>query len=183
MLHRSQERAKALQVSALTPFLAADARHLPFPDNCFDVVLLESVIVFFEEKVEALKELARIIKPGGYLGFTEMTWLQTPTQDYVDLFMNAAFVTAHQEEGWKELLVKADFVNVTGKGSPIDPARESKGRFKRYGNSFVFKTIPRMIKLILTDKTSRSFFKDGTSGLSRDILTYVGYGVYAGRKP
>jgi ubiquinone/menaquinone biosynthesis C-methylase UbiE len=183
MLYRSQERAAAFQVLELTPFLAADARQLPFPENCFDVVLLESVIVFFEDKVGALKEYARVLKPGGYLGFTEMTWLKPPTQAYVDLFLNVAFVTALQERGWKELLAEAGFINVVGSNSAIDPSRESKGRFKRYGTSFVLKTIPRMIKLILTDKSTRSFFKDGTSGLSRDILTYVGYGVFAGQKP
>lgn len=183
MLHRSQERAAAFQVLPLTPFLAADARRLPFPDNCFDVVLLESVIVFFEDKVDALREYARVLKSGGYLGFTEMTWLKPPTQAYEDLFLNIAFVTALQEGGWKDLLVKAGFVNVVGSGYAIDPSRESKGRFKRYGSGLVFKTLPRMLKLILTDKSSRSFFKDGTSGLSKDILSYVGYGVYAGRKP
>jgi len=39
-----------------------------------------------------------------------------------------------------------------------------------------------MVKLILTDKDSRSFFQDGTSGLSKDIIQYVGYGVFAAEK-
>ena len=32
-------------------------------------------------------------------------------------------------------------------------------------------------------KSARSFYKNGTSGLSMDIINYVGYGVYAGQKP
>jgi len=183
MLYRSKERAAAYQVLHLTPFLAADARYLPFPENCFDVVLLESVNVFFEDKAAALREYARVLKSGGYLGFTEMTWLKPPTQAYVDLFKNAAFVTALQACEWKELLIETGFLNVIGNGYAINPSRESKGRFQRYGRRFVFKTIPRTIKLILTDKSTRSFFKDGTSGLSRDVLDYVGYGIFAGQKP
>lgn len=183
MLHRCQERAAAFQVLDLTAFLAADARVLPFPDNFFDVVLLESVIVFFEDKVSALREYARVLKPGGYLGFTEMTWLKPPPQAYVDLFVNAAFVTTTEEESWKEMLTEAGFINVAGNSYAINPSRESKGRFQRYGQRSMFKTFSRMIKLILTDKSTRSFYKDGTSSVSRDIINYVGYGVYAGQKP
>jgi len=183
MLYRSKERAKSLQVMDLTAFLAADARKLPFPDNCFDVVLLESVIVFFEDKSGALKEFLRVIKSGGYLGFTEMTWLKSPTQAYVDLFARIAFVHAHQAAGWKDLLIESGFTDVVARDYAINPSRESKGRFQRYGWWNVVNTIPQIVKLLLTDKPSRSFFKDGTSGLSRDIVSYVGYGVYAGKKP
>ena len=183
MLHRSTERAANLQVQDLTSFLAADARELPFPDETFDVVLLESVNVFFDDKIAAFKEYRRILRSGGYLGITEMTWLKTPTQAYKDLFLNAAFVITHQAEGWKELLGEAGYINIVGEGHAIDPSRESKGRFQRYGLPFVLRTISRTVKLILTDRDSRSFFKDGTSGLSKDILDYVGYGVFAGQKP
>ena len=183
MLYRSRERAARYQIQDLTPFLAADARFLPFPDNCFDVLLLESVNVFFEDKVAAFKEYARVLRSGGYLGFTEMVWLKPPKQIYEDLFRKAAFVIAHQADDWKSLLAEAGYSNIVGNQHRIDPSRESKGRFQRYGLSVVFKTIPRMIKLVLTDKSSRSFFKDGTSGLDRDVLDYVGYGVFAGQKP
>jgi len=183
MLYRCRERAAAYQVLHLTPFLAADARDLPFPGNCFDAVLLESVNVFFEDKTTVLKEYARVLRPGGYLGFTEMTWLQPPTKVYVDLFKNAAFVTALEESGWKDLLVESGFVNVIGNSYSINPSRESKGRFERYGTSFIFKTIPRTIKLILSDKSARSFFKDGTNGLSKDVFDYVGYGIFVAQKP
>ncbi len=183
MLYQSRERAEENQVLDKTAFLAADARVLPFPDCCFDVVLLESVNVFFEDRLAVFKEYLRVIKPGGYLGITEMTWLKPPTDAYVELFVKAAFVTAHQADGWKDLLIETGFKDVVGNGYPINPSRESKGRFERYGRGFVLKIILRMLKLILTDKSSRSFFQDGTSGLSRDIIQYVGYGVFAGQKP
>lgn len=101
----------------------------------------------------------------------------------MDLFVNAAFVTTTEEESWKEMLTEAGFINVAGNSYAINPSRESKGRFQRYGQRSMFKTFSRMIKLILTDKSTRSFYKDGTSSVSRDIINYVGYGVYAGQKP
>ncbi len=183
MLYRSKEWAEENQVFDRTAFLTADARVLPFPDNTFDVVLLESVNVFFEDKSAAFREYLRVIKPGGYLGITEMTWLKPPTDFYIDLFIKSAFATACQAEGWKNLFTEAGFNNVIGNGYAIDPARESKGRFERYGKGYILKIIINMLKLILTDKKSRSFFQDRTSGLSKDIIEYVGYGVFAGQKP
>ena len=183
MLYRSRERANKDQVADKTSFLAADARILPFPDNCFDAVIMESVNVFFEDKLAAFKEYYRVIKPGGYLGITEMTWLKPPIKKFIDLFKTAAFVTALEVDGWKKLISDSGFDNSIGNGYPIDPARESKGRFERYGRGFALKVIGRMLKLILTDKSSRSFFQDGTRGLSKDIMQYVGYGVFAGQKP
>lgn len=72
---------------------------------------------------------------------------------------------------------------MVGNGYPINMTRESKGRFERYSRGFVLKIILRMLKLILTDKASRSFFQDGTGGLSKDIIQYVGDGVFVGQKP
>lgn len=183
MLHTAHHRAVEHRVGKLVSFLAADARSLPFPDNCFDVVLLESVNVFFENKSAAFREYARVIKPGGYLGITEMTWLQPPTKEYQDMFKRAAFVTAHLEGEWRELIENAGFLNVVASSQRIDPARESKSRIQRYGVGHVLGTLPRIVKLLLTKKSSRMFFKDGTSSLSRDIMDYVGYGVYSGKKP
>ena len=183
MLYRARERADEYRVQDKTAFLAADARMLPFPDNCFDVLLLESVNVFFNNKLAAFKEYLRVIKSGGYIGITEMTWLKPPIKAYVELFSTAAFATALQAEGWKKLLSEAGFENVTGNSYSIDSARESKGRFERYGRGFVLKIIGRMLKLVLTDKKSRSFFQDGNSGLSKEIIKFVGYGVFVGQKP
>jgi len=183
MLYRARERADEYGVQDKTAFLAADARMLPFPDNCFDVLLLESVNVFFNHKLAAFKEYLRVIKPGGYIGITEMTWLKPPIEAYVEYFSDIAFATALQADDWKKLLTEAGFENVAGNGYSIDPSRESKGRFERYGRGFVLKIIGRMLKLVLTDKKSRSFFQDGTSGLSKDIIKFVGYGVFVGQKP
>ncbi len=183
MLREARQRALKDQVADLASFLTADARSLPFPDDCFDVVLLESVNVFFDDKSAALREYSRVIKPGGSLGITEMTWLQPPTRAYQEMFKKVAFVTAHLEQEWKDLIENAGFENVGGSSYPIDPGRESKGRFERYGLGNVLSTLPRIVKLLLTDKSSRTFFKDGASNLSRDIMNYVGYGVFSGKKP
>jgi ubiquinone/menaquinone biosynthesis C-methylase UbiE len=182
MLPQARERTEKNRVGGLVSFLAADARQLPFPDQVFDAVIMESVNVFFEDKLPAMAEYLRITKPGGFVGITEMTWLQKPDQELTDLFKRSAFVTALDEGAWLKLFIDSGLINVTGQGYAIDVSRESKGRLKRYGRMDVIKIIFRTLKLVLFSKEHRLLFRDGTSGLSRDVFKSVGYGVYAGQK-
>jgi ubiquinone/menaquinone biosynthesis C-methylase UbiE len=51
-------------------FINADVRHLPLADHCMDLVLSNSTLDHFDterEIEESLRELARILKPGGIL--------------------------------------------------------------------------------------------------------------------
>jgi demethylmenaquinone methyltransferase/2-methoxy-6-polyprenyl-1,4-benzoquinol methylase len=49
------------------PKVAADAMHLPFADNSFDAVTVVFGIRNFNNTVVALREMARVVKPGGRL--------------------------------------------------------------------------------------------------------------------
>jgi SAM-dependent methyltransferase len=46
-------------------WLHADAAGLPFPDGTFDAVLCQMALMFFPDKVAALREMARVARPGG----------------------------------------------------------------------------------------------------------------------
>jgi len=48
-------------------FLTGDARHLPFPDNCFHLVFSRYILEFIPEPLSALNEMKRVCKPGGIL--------------------------------------------------------------------------------------------------------------------
>ena len=45
----------------------AEAEELPFADNSFDAVLSQFGLMFFTDRVAALKQMWRVLKPGGYL--------------------------------------------------------------------------------------------------------------------
>jgi arsenite methyltransferase len=183
MLVRAGRITSRLPAAHLAVFLTADARSLPFPDSSFDAVIMESINVFFDDKAALFPEYVRITKPGGFIGLTEMTWLREPSQKLVSLFKKAAFVTALDEAGWIGLLHGAGLENVAGRSHQIDLSTESKGRMERYGYWYVFKTILNTVRLLVTSKKHRAIFQDGTSGLSKDVLQTVGYGIYAGQKP
>lgn len=51
-------------------FHEGDAEALPFPNEQFDVVLCCFGLLHFAQPVQALREAARVLKPGGTLSFT-----------------------------------------------------------------------------------------------------------------
>jgi SAM-dependent methyltransferase len=48
----------------------ADIYALPYPDNCFDAVILSEVLEHIERDVDGLREIYRVLKPGGVVAIT-----------------------------------------------------------------------------------------------------------------
>ena len=48
-------------------FTRMDAENLDYPDDMFDVVISNMSLQFFPDKLKALKEMLRVLKPGGRL--------------------------------------------------------------------------------------------------------------------
>lgn len=50
--------------------VVADAEHLPFADNTFDIAIMDAVLEHIPNVAEAFKEVARVLKPGGlFIGY------------------------------------------------------------------------------------------------------------------
>ena len=64
MLTRASENARLAGVDNVT-FRESSAEQLPFPDNSFDVVISNGVFNLVVDKVKALGEVLRVLKPGG----------------------------------------------------------------------------------------------------------------------
>lgn len=68
------EKAKALtRPNVPVAFQVASADQLPFEDNCFTAAFCQQGLQFFPSKVDALKEIARVVEPGGKLTFAIWT--------------------------------------------------------------------------------------------------------------
>jgi arsenite methyltransferase len=182
MIEQSRERAKAEGVEDRVEFRVADARELPFEDNLFDAVIMESVNIFFDDKTQAMREYIRVAKPGGYVGMTEMTWLKAPSPELEDTFKRMVCAQALDARGWKDLMEQAGLMDVVGSAHRIDIPLESKGRFERYGRWGMVKVMLKILAMYLGDRRSRQFLKDGVGAVSKDLLDVVGYGVFVGRK-
>ena len=116
MVKRSKERAKRKGVEDKVEFRVADAQDLPFKDNLFDAVVSESVNAFIEDKQKAVNEYKRVLKPGGYVGFNEVTWVETPPPELVE-YMSRALGGAEflTPGGWKDLLEGARLTDIVAR--------------------------------------------------------------------
>jgi len=60
-------------LAGIVHFKQGDAEKLPFPDRYLDAVLIECAFCTFPNKATAAAELARVLKPGGSLGLSDLT--------------------------------------------------------------------------------------------------------------
>lgn len=69
----AQGAATAAGLAERARFTAGDAERLPYPDGLFDAVLCECALCTFPDKATAAAELARVLRPGGRAGITDVT--------------------------------------------------------------------------------------------------------------
>ncbi|MBN1231027.1 MAG: class I SAM-dependent methyltransferase [Anaerolineales bacterium] len=58
----TQAKAKGLQI-----LLQSSSSRLPFPDDCYERILVVDALHHFSDQQQALREMVRILKPGGIL--------------------------------------------------------------------------------------------------------------------
>lgn len=92
-------------------FAVADVHELPFDDNTFDVAHAHQVLQHVADPVRALRELARVTRPGGivavrdsdYSAFT--WWPRVPALDeWLDLYLTAARENGGEPDAGRRLL-------------------------------------------------------------------------------
>jgi ubiquinone/menaquinone biosynthesis C-methylase UbiE len=71
MLDHTMRRAEEEGISHVKPTLA-DARELPFPDDTFDGAYLVTVLGEIPDQDAALRELRRVVRPGGRIVVGEL---------------------------------------------------------------------------------------------------------------
>ncbi len=125
----------SLQKAAATPrdcnaeidLVHGTASHMEFPDNSFDLIFCHQLIHHVKDQPRVLKELYRVLAPGGYLlssescrNFIESIWVrllfrhpkmvQKTADEYIQLMKNAGFeMGEHDVKKWVPWWSHVDF--------------------------------------------------------------------------
>jgi SAM-dependent methyltransferase len=188
MIERSRERAERAGVGDRIELRVADAQELPFDDDLFDAVITESVTAFPEDKQRAVREYARVTRPGGHVGLNESTWLKVPPPPEMLAWVSqdlGATVKPLTGEEWVGLLHGAGLGEIVSEVHAVDVRDEARGILARYGCVGMFGVYGRMLRLYLRNPAYRRFVKQVSSSggvAPKGLAEYFGYGLYVGSK-
>lgn len=76
-VERVRAAAENAGLSGKIRFHLGDAERLPLPDNTFDALVCECAFCTFPDKATAAAEFARVLRPGGRIGITDVTVAET----------------------------------------------------------------------------------------------------------
>ncbi len=79
-------RDRLLDEGIATPVTQCDAEHLPFPDNYFDCVSIAFGLRNVTHKDAALREMHRVLKPGGRVIVLEFSKVAKPLEKAYDFY-------------------------------------------------------------------------------------------------
>jgi demethylmenaquinone methyltransferase/2-methoxy-6-polyprenyl-1,4-benzoquinol methylase len=79
-------RDRLLDEGYSTPVMQCDAEHLPFPDNHFDCVSIAFGLRNVTHKDTALREMQRVLRPGGRLIVLEFSKVAQPLEKIYDAY-------------------------------------------------------------------------------------------------
>jgi arsenite methyltransferase len=145
-IRQAADRAAAAGVADLLQFRQGDSEKLDFSDAEFDAVICECAFCTFPDKSASVGEFARVLKPGGRVGLSDLTrsgelprelegllaWIACvgdarPISEYIDYLRAAGFIDLrsdpHDEalaEMVKEIQGKLFGVELMGKLKKLD---------------------------------------------------------------
>ncbi len=107
-------RSTLVERDAAVELVVADVHDLPFDDATFDVTHAHQVLQHVSDPVQALREMARVTKPGGIVAvrdsdYTGFTWRpRLPALDHwLDLYRAAARANGGEPDAGRRLLAWA----------------------------------------------------------------------------
>ena len=182
MVDSAQRWAKSKGVGNLTAFRLGDAQDLPFEDDQFDALICESVNAFVPDKEKAMREYMRVVRPGGYIGFTEAIWIKTPSEMIAQIIADATGQQLHSPEIWENLFQESGLVELYSENHQLSMRDEARNQGELVSFKDYMKILGRFFKLLFSDRETRSLMKYVASN-PRQYFDYMGFGIYSGRIP
>jgi arsenite methyltransferase len=106
--------AERLGLADRLRFQVGDAEQLPLEDASLDAVICECAFCTFPDKARVAQEFARVLKPGGRVGLSDITRAPGPPGELADLMAwIACLADARPAVSYAEWMTDAGLTNVT----------------------------------------------------------------------
>ncbi len=161
-------------------FVQADGERLPFQDSAFDALICECSYCTFPNKAAAAREFARVLRPGGALGVTDVTIAGPLPESLRSLLAWAACLADAQRAG--------DYVRqFKGAGFTVTAVEDHSRLLK----SLVQEVRPKLLGLVVLAKLGKLSLPDDVlqeaKYLARSAADAVesgllSYGLFIGMK-
>jgi len=181
MIEWSRQRAREERVEAKVEFRTADVLDLPFEADRFDIVFCESVLIFVEDKAQAIRECVRVTKPGGYVGLNEGFWIKQPSPEMVARVKDALGPFIPTIETWQALWEASGLQDRVVRICQVDARTEVKSRIQWIGWRWLLRAWGRALHLYITNPAIRQSIKE-MFDVPSEVFQYAGYGLFVGRK-
>jgi arsenite methyltransferase len=182
MLVWTSQRAREEGVADKVETRLANILDLPFDDNRFDAVLVESVAAFVEDKAKAVQECRRVTRSGGYVGLNEVFWTEQPSQEMIEANKRIQMgVDLLLLKDWQALWGASGLQERTVKAYEVDLRKELRDRVQWVGRRWSMRAVGRLIRLYFTNPDARQAIKGQTRETS-DSYRLMGYGLFTGKK-
>jgi ubiquinone/menaquinone biosynthesis C-methylase UbiE len=184
MISKAKYRAKKERLEDKVEFRVADVFNLPFEDNSYDVALFESVLTPIPNKVDAIKEVIRVVAPGGMIGANESFILESAPDEFWQLAKkHPATNDIFTPEQLRALFEEAGLQVVKVSSVKISKPPSAMGELGLTGLiSFMVKSYWRILGKMITDKRFRKAAKVDDQ-VSKFIVEHGGYILIVGQVP
>jgi ubiquinone/menaquinone biosynthesis C-methylase UbiE len=188
LVERGRRRAEEMGLTNME-FKDADAMALDFPDNSFDAVYSIATTGVLPDRLKAIYEYVRVVKPDGVVGGLELfiqddvsPELEAELNDSVGMIIGAGTRVMKLGE-WKSLIGESGLSEIEVETFDEDVFENPKmdlGTALRY---------VKLVYYLIFDSWFRSMFlevmevRKKVAKTSGDIFNNVGYQIYNGKKP
>jgi SAM-dependent methyltransferase len=178
MIEWARRRAREHGVDDRVELRLADATALPFDDDRFDIAYAESVLGFVDDPARALREMARVVRPGGHVGINESIWTREPTPELAAMARDMD-VTLRSAATWRALCEEAGLRDVVVRLRRVDAAAEVRNRLRWVGLPWALRGWLRTVRLVAAHPESRGALRT-IYGQGLGTFASMGYGLFVG---
>jgi ubiquinone/menaquinone biosynthesis C-methylase UbiE len=185
MIAKAKERAQRQGSTERLDFRVADVLDLPFEDDWFDAVILESVLTPLPgDKKQAMMEMVRVVRPGGRVGANEGTVDPgSPPEFLAVLAEHPAIHGYFTPETLRGLFEEAGLEVVEMReAKALEVPKASRKMGLRGLLTFMIRVYPKLVLRLVRDEQIRAARKIDEE-LTKRGAEHMGYALIVGQKP